>query len=123
MRPAPSWPEPEQPAPEQPACTCRNSITLPRLLLPWSTHALHCPCLRPPAPLCAHHHPPPLPPPPRSERLDRSLAEDQRKKEACSINQSLSSLGDVFAALASRSQHIPYRNSKLTYLLQVRLPD
>ena len=54
-----------------------------------------------------------------SERLDRSLAEDQRKKEACSINQSLSALGDVFAALSSKNGHIPYRNSKLTYLLQV----
>ncbi|KIZ02102.1 Kinesin-1 [Monoraphidium neglectum] len=53
-----------------------------------------------------------------SERLDRSLAEDQRKKEACSINQSLSALGDVFAALSSKSAHCPYRNSKLTYLLQ-----
>ena len=54
-----------------------------------------------------------------SERLDRSLAEGQAKKEACSINQSLSALGDVFAALSSKSPHVPYRNSKLTYLLQV----
>lgn len=60
-----------------------------------------------------------LPSPPCSERLDRSLAEDQRKKEACAINQSLSALGDVFASLSSRSSHVPYRNSKLTYLLQV----
>ena len=53
-----------------------------------------------------------------SERLDRSLAEAERKKEACSINQSLSALGDVFAALSAKSSHVPYRNSKLTYLLQ-----
>ncbi|GBF99197.1 kinesin [Raphidocelis subcapitata] len=53
-----------------------------------------------------------------SERLDRSLAEAERKKEACSINQSLSALGDVFASLSSKSAHVPYRNSKLTYLLQ-----
>jgi hypothetical protein len=53
-----------------------------------------------------------------SERLDRSLAEGQAKKEACSINQSLSALGDVFAALSAKSAHVPYRNSKLTYLLQ-----
>jgi hypothetical protein len=55
-----------------------------------------------------------------SERLDRSMVEDMRKREACSINQSLSALGDVFAALSSKTSHIPYRNSKLTYLLQVR---
>lgn len=53
-----------------------------------------------------------------SERLNRSLAEDVRKKETCAINQSLSSLGDVFSALAAKSAHVPYRNSRLTYLLQ-----
>ena len=55
----------------------------------------------------------------RSERLARSEAAGQRQKEACSINKSLSALGDVFGALASRAPHVPYRNSKLTHLLQV----
>lgn len=53
-----------------------------------------------------------------SERLDRSLAEGMAKKEACEINKSLSALGDVFTALQAKSSHVPYRNSKLTYLLQ-----
>jgi predicted nucleic acid-binding Zn-ribbon protein len=53
-----------------------------------------------------------------SERLARSQAEGQRAREACSINKSLSSLGDVFAALSAKQTHIPYRNSKLTHLLQ-----
>ncbi|GLC58811.1 hypothetical protein PLESTB_001403600 [Pleodorina starrii] len=48
----------------------------------------------------------------------RLLAEGAAKKEACHINSSLSALGDVFAALSSKAQHVPYRNSKLTYLLQ-----
>ncbi|KAK2076823.1 hypothetical protein QBZ16_005049 [Prototheca wickerhamii] len=53
-----------------------------------------------------------------SERLARSGAEGARAKEACSINRSLSALGDVFQALAARAAHVPYRNSKLTHLLQ-----
>ncbi len=53
-----------------------------------------------------------------SERLDRSGVEGKHAKETMSINKSLSSLTDVFSALAQRSRHIPFRNSKLTYLLQ-----
>jgi len=55
-----------------------------------------------------------------SERLDRSGAgaDAQRLKETQSINKSLSCLGDVFNALATGASHVPYRNSKLTYLLQ-----
>ena len=40
--------------------------------------------------------PPPAPLSACSERLARSQAEGQRQKEACNINKSLSSLGDVF---------------------------
>ena len=54
-----------------------------------------------------------------SERLARSQVEGKHQKEACSINKSLSSLGDVFTALGAKQTHVPYRNSKLTHLLQV----
>ncbi|KAK9668805.1 hypothetical protein RND81_13G088100 [Saponaria officinalis] len=56
-----------------------------------------------------------------SERVDRSEATGDRLREAQHINKSLSSLGDVIFALAQKSPHVPYRNSKLTQVLQTSL--
>lgn len=57
-----------------------------------------------------------------SERQKASGAAGERLKEASSINKSLSALGLVIMSLVDQQQgkqrHVPYRDSKLTYLLQ-----
>ena len=54
-----------------------------------------------------------------SETINKTGATGQRLKEATKINQSLSALGNVINALTDgRSKHIPYRDSKLTRVLQ-----
>ena len=54
-----------------------------------------------------------------SERQNKTEATGDRLKEATKINLSLSALGNVIASLVSgKSKHIPYRDSKLTRLLE-----
>ena len=53
-----------------------------------------------------------------SGRVDKSEVTGDRLKEEHHINRSLSALGDVISSLAQKSPHVPYRNSKLTELLQ-----
>jgi hypothetical protein len=54
-----------------------------------------------------------------SERISKSAVTGARLKEAQHINKSLSALGDVLEALDKKAPHVPFRNSKLTLLLQV----
>ena len=55
-----------------------------------------------------------------SERQSKTGATGDRLKEATKINLSLSALGNVISALVDgKAKHIPYRDSKLTRLLQV----
>ncbi|XP_060124651.1 kinesin-like protein KIF17 isoform X3 [Zootoca vivipara] len=54
-----------------------------------------------------------------SERQSKTGAVGERLKEATKINLSLSALGNVISALADgRCRHVPYRDSKLTRVLQ-----
>ena len=58
-----------------------------------------------------------------SERQKASGAAGGRLREASSINRSLSALGNVIQALVEQQKsesrtHVPYRDSRLTYLLQ-----
>ncbi|GMT19443.1 hypothetical protein PFISCL1PPCAC_10740, partial [Pristionchus fissidentatus] len=53
-----------------------------------------------------------------SERLKKTMAEGERKKEGIRINEGLHALGKVIQALSSEEKHIPYRDSKITRLLQ-----
>jgi kinesin family member 11 len=56
-----------------------------------------------------------------SENIGRSGAVDDRRREAGLINQSLLTLGRVINALVDHQSHVPYRESKLTRLLQESL--
>ncbi|KAI8140358.1 hypothetical protein BJV82DRAFT_650891 [Fennellomyces sp. T-0311] len=56
-----------------------------------------------------------------SERLNRTKAQGDRAKEGIAINSGLLALGNVISALGDehrRATHVPYRDSKLTRLLQ-----
>merc|ERR1719277_223894 len=53
-----------------------------------------------------------------SERLKKSEVSGDSQKEAIEINKSLTALGDVIEALTSGKKQIPYRNHKLTQVMQ-----
>uniref|UniRef100_A0ACB8EE85 Chromosome-associated kinesin kif4a n=1 Tax=Sphaerodactylus townsendi TaxID=933632 RepID=A0ACB8EE85_9SAUR len=53
-----------------------------------------------------------------SEGQKKTKAEGERLKEGININRGLLSLGNVISALGDECKHIPYRDSKLTRLLQ-----
>lgn len=53
-----------------------------------------------------------------SERLDKSGSTGVALKETQAINKSLSTLATVFSAKAAAQSHVPFRDSKLTYLME-----
>ncbi len=56
-----------------------------------------------------------------SEKVSKTGAKGARLEEAKNINRSLTSLGMVIQALSDRNSHIPYRDSKLTRVLEQSL--
>jgi hypothetical protein len=54
-----------------------------------------------------------------SERVKRTKAQGARLREGIDINKGLLALGNVINALSEGKSHIPYRDSKLTRMLQV----
>ena len=56
-----------------------------------------------------------------SEKVGKTGAKGQTLEEAKKINQSLSALGQVIKSLADQKKHVPYRDSKLTRILQEAL--
>lgn len=53
-----------------------------------------------------------------SERVQKTATEGLRFRETQYINRSLAALGDVMEALEKKAAYVPYRNSKLTHILQ-----
>jgi len=53
-----------------------------------------------------------------SERLSKSQVTGDGQKEAIEINKSLTALGDVIEGLTKGAKVVPYRNHKLTQLMQ-----
>ena len=58
---------------------------------------------------------------PRTALPPAVLAYDkERLRETQAINKSLATLGTVFSAIGTGATHVPFRDSKLTFFLQVR---
>jgi len=53
-----------------------------------------------------------------SERVSKTDASGDRLKEAMAINKSLSALGNVISALSTNSKWVPYKDNKLTAVMQ-----
>jgi len=56
-----------------------------------------------------------------SERVAKTDAQGERLKEAQNINKSLSALGDVISALATKTPHIPFRYSNFSFSFKISL--
>lgn len=56
-----------------------------------------------------------------SENVEKSGAKEERLAEAIAINKSLTALSSVICSLVTKAPHVPYRDSKLTSVLQPSL--